>query len=60
MSRPTHTTRTRDTTASDPQREPELPLHTPSLASLSMAALIALVAWLAFAAQTDILATVKR
>jgi hypothetical protein len=34
--------------------EPELPLHTPSVASLTTAALIALVAWLAFAAQTDI------
>jgi hypothetical protein len=34
--------------------EPELPLHTPSAASLTAAALIALIAWLAFAAQTDI------
>jgi hypothetical protein len=40
--------------SSHPQREPELPLRTPSIASLSMAALIALIAWLAFAAQTDI------
>ncbi|WP_144153186.1 Pr6Pr family membrane protein [Paraburkholderia sp. BCC1885] len=32
----------------------ELPLPTPSVASLSMAALIAILAWLAFAAQTDI------
>ncbi|MDR5754349.1 MULTISPECIES: Pr6Pr family membrane protein [unclassified Caballeronia] len=35
-------------------QEPELPLHTPSVASLSMAAAIALIAWLALAAQTDI------
>jgi hypothetical protein len=34
--------------------ESELPLHTPSVASLTAAALIALIAWLAFAAQTDI------
>jgi hypothetical protein len=34
--------------------ESELPLHTPSAASLTAAALIALIAWLAFAAQTDI------
>lgn len=36
------------------QQEPDLPLHAPSLASVSMAALIALVAWLALAAQTDV------
>ncbi|HEY3599735.1 MAG TPA: Pr6Pr family membrane protein [Paraburkholderia sp.] len=34
--------------------EPELPLHTPSIASISTAAAIAIIAWLAFAAQTDI------
>jgi hypothetical protein len=43
------------TSATPPSRnEPELPLHTPSAASLTAAALIALIAWLAFAAQTDI------
>jgi hypothetical protein len=36
------------------RNEPELPLHTPSAASMTTAALIALIAWLAFAAQTDI------
>ncbi|WP_228934929.1 Pr6Pr family membrane protein [Paraburkholderia saeva] len=37
-----------------PQHELELPLHTPGAGSLAMAAAIALVAWLAFAAQTDV------
>lgn len=37
-----------------PRQEPELPLHTPSTASLALAAAIAMIAWLAFAAQTDI------
>jgi len=37
-----------------PQREPDLPLHTPGAGSLAFAALIALIAWLAFAAQTDV------
>jgi hypothetical protein len=32
----------------------ELPLHTPSAASLAAAGAIALIAWLAFAAQTDL------
>jgi hypothetical protein len=36
------------------RHEPELPLHTPSTASLAVAAAIAMIAWLAFAAQTDI------
>ncbi|WP_321799281.1 Pr6Pr family membrane protein [Caballeronia sp. J97] len=36
------------------RRAPELPLHTPSTASLAVAAAIAMIAWLAFAAQTDI------
>ncbi|MCG7404938.1 MULTISPECIES: Pr6Pr family membrane protein [Caballeronia] len=36
------------------RQEPELPLHTPSTASLALAAAIAMIAWLAFAAQTDI------
>ncbi|CAB3772935.1 Pr6Pr family membrane protein [Paraburkholderia humisilvae] len=36
------------------RNEPELPLHTPSGASLSAAAFIALIAWLALAAQADI------
>jgi hypothetical protein len=34
--------------------DPDLPLHTPSTASLALAATIAMIAWLAFAAQTDI------
>ncbi len=33
---------------------PELPLHTPSTASLALAAAVAMIAWLAIAAQTDI------
>jgi hypothetical protein len=33
---------------------PDLPLHTPSTASLALAAAVAMIAWLAFAAQTDI------
>ncbi|SAL01882.1 Pr6Pr family membrane protein [Caballeronia ptereochthonis] len=37
-----------------PRHEPELPLHTPSTASLAVAAAIAMIGWLAFAAQTDI------
>ncbi|SAL01103.1 membrane protein [Caballeronia pedi] len=37
-----------------PGQAPELPLHTPSTASLAVAAAIAMIAWLAFAAQTDI------
>lgn len=41
-------------TSSHSQREPELPLHTPGPASLALAGLIALIAWIAFAAQTDI------
>jgi hypothetical protein len=32
----------------------ELPLHTPSVASVALASAIALIAWFAFAAQTDI------
>jgi hypothetical protein len=36
------------------RNETELPLHTPSATSLTAAAIIALIAWLAFAAQTDI------
>jgi hypothetical protein len=40
------------------RREPELPLHTPSRVSLSLAALIASIAWLACAAQTCV--TVER
>jgi hypothetical protein len=34
--------------------EPELPLRAPSLASVALAMSIALIAWLAFAAQTDV------
>ncbi len=33
---------------------PELPLHAPSIASVALATLIALIAWLALAAQTDL------
>jgi hypothetical protein len=33
---------------------PDLPLHTPSTASLALAAAVAMIAWLALAAQTDI------
>jgi hypothetical protein len=36
------------------RHQSELPLPTPSIASLSMASLIAVLAWLAFVAQTDI------
>ncbi|WP_250535574.1 Pr6Pr family membrane protein [Caballeronia sp. AZ10_KS36] len=36
------------------RHEPDLPLHTPSTASLALAAAIAMVAWLAIAAQTDL------
>jgi hypothetical protein len=43
----------RDTHHADPSSS-ELPLTTPSVASVSMAALIALLAWLAFAAQIDL------
>jgi hypothetical protein len=37
-----------------PQREPELPLHTPSVSSLTLAAVIALIAWIAILAQADL------
>ncbi|SAL77155.1 membrane protein [Caballeronia peredens] len=37
-----------------PRQESGLPLHAPSTASLAIAAAIAMIAWLAFAAQTDI------
>jgi len=40
--------------AQPPRQEPDLPLHTPSTASLAVAAAIAMIAWLAFAAQVDI------
>ncbi|WP_244816577.1 Pr6Pr family membrane protein [Caballeronia sp. Lep1P3] len=36
------------------RHESELPLHTPSTASLALAAAIAMIAWLAIAAQTDL------
>lgn len=42
------------TQKSSPRPEHELPLHTPSTASLATAAAIAMIAWLALAAQTDI------
>lgn len=41
--------------SADPElHHSELPLATPSFASVSMASLIAMLAWLALAAQTDI------
>ncbi|HZZ12075.1 MAG TPA: Pr6Pr family membrane protein [Paraburkholderia sp.] len=36
------------------QREPELPLHTPSVSSVTLAAIIAVIAWLSIVAQTEI------
>ncbi|MCC8403971.1 Pr6Pr family membrane protein [Paraburkholderia sp. MMS20-SJTN17] len=36
------------------QREPELPLQTPSVASLTLAAVIAVIAWIAILAQADL------
>jgi hypothetical protein len=37
-----------------PSTKPDLPLHTPSTASLALAAAVAMISWLAIAAQTDI------
>lgn len=37
-----------------PQREPELPLHTPSVSSLTLAAAIAVIGWVALLAQADV------
>jgi hypothetical protein len=37
-----------------PQREPELPLPTPSVSSLTLAAVIAVIAWIAILAQADV------
>ncbi|EDZ98196.1 hypothetical protein BH160DRAFT_6496 [Burkholderia sp. H160] len=37
-----------------PQRESELPLHTPSVSSLTLAAVIAVIAWMAIFAQADL------
>lgn len=36
------------------QREPELPLHTPSVSSVTLAAIIAVIAWLSIIAQADV------
>jgi len=36
------------------QREPELPLHTPSVSSLTLAAIIAVIAWVSLLAQADV------
>ncbi|MFM0339010.1 Pr6Pr family membrane protein [Paraburkholderia fungorum] len=36
------------------QREPELPLHTPSVSSVTLAAIIAVIAWISLAAQADL------
>ncbi|MGF6770110.1 hypothetical protein P3T18_002589 [Paraburkholderia sp. GAS199] len=41
-----------------PQREAELPLHTPSVSSITLAAIIAVIAWVSVIAQTDV--TVQR
>ncbi|HEY4296796.1 MAG TPA: Pr6Pr family membrane protein, partial [Paraburkholderia sp.] len=40
------------------QREPELPLHTPSVSSITLAAVIAVIAWIALAAQAEV--TIER
>jgi hypothetical protein len=37
-----------------PQREPELPLHTPSVSSLTLSAVIAVIAWISIFAQADV------
>lgn len=36
------------------QREPDLPLHTPSVSSVTLATIIAVVAWLAIVAQAEV------
>ena len=36
------------------QREPELPLHTPSVSSVTLAAVIAVIAWIAIVVQADV------
>jgi hypothetical protein len=36
------------------QRQPELPLHTPSVSSVTLAAVIAVIAWMSLAAQADV------
>jgi hypothetical protein len=36
------------------QHEPELPLHTPSVSSVTLAAIIAVIAWISIVAQTDL------
>jgi hypothetical protein len=36
------------------QREPELPLHTPSVSSVTLAAVIAVIAWISLVAQADV------
>lgn len=36
------------------QREPELPLHTPSVSSVTLAAVIAVIAWISLIAQADV------
>lgn len=36
------------------QREPELPLHTPSVSSVTLAAIIAVIAWVSIVAQADV------
>src|ERR1700761_7508579 len=35
-------------------REPELPLHTPSVSSVTLAAIIAVIAWISLVAQADV------
>lgn len=36
------------------QREPELPLHTPSVSSVTLAAIVAVIAWISIVAQADV------
>jgi hypothetical protein len=40
--------------ASSQQHEPELPLHTPSVSSVTLAAVIAFIAWISIAAQANL------
>lgn len=37
-----------------PQREPDLPLHTPSVSSVTLAAIIACIAWVAIVVQAEV------
>ncbi|WP_225033721.1 Pr6Pr family membrane protein [Paraburkholderia sp. XV] len=53
MKKPVSTAERRDTPPTG-IIEPELPLHAPSIASVALAMAIALISWIAFAAQMDI------